>query len=36
VASDGVVRVYDPELADPADHAREVLTDTREAYLIGE
>lgn len=31
-----VVRVYDPELADPAGHAREVLTEVREEYLAGE
>jgi peroxiredoxin Q/BCP len=28
-----VVDVYDPELADPSGHAREVLSETREAYL---
>jgi len=31
-----VVDVYDPELADPSGHAREVLTDTREQYLAGD
>lgn len=31
-----VGRVYDPELADPAGHAREVLTDAREEYLDGD
>jgi len=31
-----VVGVYDPELADPSGHAREVLTDTREQYLAGD
>jgi peroxiredoxin Q/BCP len=37
VVVDGeVVDVYDPELADPAGHAREVLTDTREEYIAGD
>jgi peroxiredoxin Q/BCP len=31
-----VADVYDPELADPSGHAREVLTDTREQYLAGD
>ena len=31
-----VGRVYDPELADPSGHAREVLTDTREEYVAGD
>jgi len=30
-----VVAVYDPELADPSGHAREVLSDTREEYVEG-
>jgi peroxiredoxin Q/BCP len=34
VLADGeVVAVYDPELADPSGHAREVLTETREAHV---
>jgi peroxiredoxin Q/BCP len=28
-----VVAVYDPEMADPSGHAREVLTETREKYV---
>jgi peroxiredoxin Q/BCP len=28
-----VVATYDPELADPSGHAREVLEETREAYV---
>jgi peroxiredoxin Q/BCP len=36
LAGGEVVRVYDPELADPSGHAREVLTDTREEYLAGD
>ncbi|MEF8840278.1 MAG: peroxiredoxin [Haloarculaceae archaeon] len=31
-----VADVYDPELADPSGHAREVLTDTREEFLAGD
>lgn len=34
VLADGEVReVYDPEMADPSGHAREVLEDTREQYV---
>ena len=34
VLADGeVVATYDPELADPSGHAREVLEETREAYV---
>jgi Peroxiredoxin len=37
VLVDGAVAaVYDPELADPSGHAREVLTDTREEYVRSE
>ena len=36
VLADGeVVAVYDPELADPSGHAREVLGDTRNEFVRG-
>jgi len=35
LAGGEVVAVYDPELADPSGHAREVLADTREEYADG-
>lgn len=37
VLADGeVVAVYDPELADPSGHAKEVLTDTRDQVVSGD
>jgi len=33
LAEEKVVATYDPELADPSGHAREVLEATREAYV---
>ena len=36
LADGEVVYVYDPELADPSGHAREVLTDAREEALAGD
>ena len=33
LAGGEVVATYDPELADPSGHAREVLEETREAYV---
>jgi len=33
LAGGEVVAVYDPEMADPSGHAREVLTETREKYV---
>jgi peroxiredoxin Q/BCP len=35
LAEGEVVAVYDPELADPSGHAREVLDDTRNEYVRG-
>lgn len=35
LADDEVVSVYDPELSDPAGHAREVLRDTRNEFIRG-
>ncbi|MFD1641895.1 peroxiredoxin [Halohasta litorea] len=36
VLADGAVfATYDPELADPAGHAREVLNDTRNEFITG-
>ena len=36
VLADGeVVAVYDPELADPSGHAREVLNETRNEFVTG-
>lgn len=36
LADGEVVRVYDPETADPSGHAREVLTDAREEARAGD
>jgi peroxiredoxin Q/BCP len=33
LADGGVVATYDPELADPSGHAREVLEETQEAHV---
>jgi peroxiredoxin Q/BCP len=35
VGDGGVVATYDPALADPAGHAREVLDDARSEFVVG-